>query len=531
MENIFKNIEGFYPTPNELISKMFLKLDFKRIKTVLEPEAGKGDIVKAIIERNKTQYGWETHKINDIDCIEQNSYLSSILRDEGFRVVHNDFLTFDTYKEYDLIIMNPPFSDGDKHLLKAIKLQENGGQIICLLNAETLKNPYSNIRQQLVRKLYELDADIEYIQNGFVDAERPTGVEIAMVYINIPQKVYTSDLLDGLTKSYVCEDNSDLYQETSLIDSDILKALVQQYRYECYVGTNIIREFNALCPKMLDAAKDGHPVLSLQIGKSGATVNEYIKVIRKKYWTAFMRTEKITKMLTGNLQQEYMSKINDLVNYDFTLSNVYQICADMNKHMMDALEDTILSLFDELTRVHSWYPECENNIHYFDGWKTNKAWKINKKVILPMHTWDSIWGKFRFTQYDTLRKLNDMEKVFSYLETEDYIGPELTWALQCAEDRGQTKKIHCKYFDLTFYKKGTCHIQFTHEELLAKFNLYGCQKKGWLPPSYGKKNFNEMSEEEKQVIDSFEGETHYGMVMDRKDYYISELPQMLMIGA
>ena len=40
--------------------------------------------------------------------------------------------------------MNPPFSEGDKHLLKAINIMKNGGQIVCILNAETIKNPYSN---------------------------------------------------------------------------------------------------------------------------------------------------------------------------------------------------------------------------------------------------------------------------------------------------------------------------------------------------------------------------------------------------
>ena len=38
---------------------------------------------------------------------------------------------------------------------------------------------------------------------------------------------------------------------------------------------------------------------------------------------------------------------------------------------------------------------------------------------------------------------------------------------------------------LHFSKKGTCHITFTDTKLLDKLNVYGSQKKGWLPPGFG----------------------------------------------
>lgn len=36
------------------------------------------------------------------------------------RVVFNNFLKFETFKKYDLILMNPPFSEGAYHLLKGV---------------------------------------------------------------------------------------------------------------------------------------------------------------------------------------------------------------------------------------------------------------------------------------------------------------------------------------------------------------------------------------------------------------------------
>jgi type I restriction-modification system DNA methylase subunit len=169
---VFKDIKGFYPTPRSLINKMIKGIYFNTIKTILEPSAGAGHILE-LLENEKKYY-----KHLNIDCIEINPELQLILKGKNYRLVHDDFLTYNSMKKYDIIIMNPPFLDGDKHILKALQMQEDGGTIVCILNAETLKNPFSNTRKDLVRKLKEHNAEIEYIENAFVDADRKTGVEI-----------------------------------------------------------------------------------------------------------------------------------------------------------------------------------------------------------------------------------------------------------------------------------------------------------------------------------------------------------------
>lgn len=103
--------------------------------------------------------------------------------------------------------------------------------------------------------------------------------------------------------------------------------------------------------------------------------------------------------------------------------------------------------------------------------------------------------------------------------------------LELAEKQGQTKKIPLKYFTVTFYKKGTTHIEFTNLEILHKFNLFGSQKRGWLPPSYGTAKYNDMTNEEKEVINEFEGEASYNKVMMNKGYYIVETDSLLLLPA
>ena len=45
--------KDYYPTPEHLINKMLSGVDFKMIKSILEPSAGKGDIAEKIREKEK----------------------------------------------------------------------------------------------------------------------------------------------------------------------------------------------------------------------------------------------------------------------------------------------------------------------------------------------------------------------------------------------------------------------------------------------------------------------------------------------
>ena len=65
---------------------------------------------------------------------------------------------------------------------------------------------------------------------------------------------------------------------------------------------------------------------------------------------------------------------------------------------------------------------------------------------------------------------------------------------------------------------------------MKKFNIFGSQKKGWLPPSYGKKQYHEMEQEERDVIDEFQGMVDYEYILANADRFLynpeSSLPQL-----
>lgn len=533
---MFNNNSDFFPTPKSLVNKMLQSIDFRLINSVLEPSGGKGDLLEGVKDKFKysrySSYNSQKEANYDIDTIELDENLRHVLKGKGYRVVHNDFLTYNSLKSYDLIVMNPPFSEGDKHLLKAIELQQNGGKIVCLLNAETLKYPYSNIRKDLINKLNNYNADIEYIQNAFIDAERKTKIEIALIKINIPKVEYNSTILTALKQEEQHREEA-TYNSNQVINADFLKGIVEQYNFELKAGLKLIAEYKAMQPLLINSLKNDswkNSILKLELhyeDRENTLENGYIRQIRGKYWETLFEAPQFMGLFTSNLRQQYNEKVNQLKDYDFSLYNIYTIRAELSKEMIKAVEETIINLFEEFSHKHH-YTELSNNIHYYNGWKTNQAYKINKKIIIPLNSYGYFGDRLTYN-YKVKDKLSDIEKVFNYLDdgtTEEIF---LEDALKLAEDERKTKKIELKYFYITFYKKGTCHIEFKNMDLLHKFNLFGSQRKGWLPPSYGKKSYRKMTEEEKQVINEFEGEESYKKVIHNRDYFITESSNLLRL--
>lgn len=572
-DSIVKETAQFYPTPPELVKKMLDGFELHKVNTVLEPSAGKGDILRILASED---YSYQNSQL-DVDCIEFDNNLRQILRynfsqerkDEilrrirdikdlrtydwksnkyneippdksaelklleeeektffgnGIHIVYNDFLSFETLKHYDLIIMNPPFLNGDRHLLKALDLQKNGGCIICILNAETLKNPYTETRKFLVSLLEKYNADIEYISNAFTSAERKTDVEIALIKVYIPTVVEESDIYNRFKKAEKLDE--DISEVTDLEITDYIKAAVNLFNVESKAGADLIRQYNAFVPYMSTSFNSTYetPILiltgSYEHGNDRITINEFLRRVRLKYWRALLSNPKYTGRLTTKLQEEYGRMVERLQDYDFNEFNIYTLSADMNARIKSGIEDEIIVMFDRLTEAHTWYPETQKNRHYYNGWATNKAHKIDKKVIIPCYGVFSSWtGKPDV--YNANGTLSDIERILNYFDGNMTADVDLWETIKTSFDKGITKKIPCKFFEATFYKKGTVHITFTCPKLIERFNIYAGQYKKWLPPSYGKKKYKDMTTEEKTVIDEFQGEQAYDEVLKESSYYLA----------
>lgn len=573
---------SFFPTPPELVGKMLRCIDFEQCFTFLEPSAGDGAIAWGIAER--TNIGYKESSAT-VDCIELDETLQALLRARfgaerqseytrkycelrdmdrtheqnrqmkecehmrklcsfNARLVHDDFFTFAARKHYDAIVMNPPFENGDLHLHRALDIMQDGGQIVCLLNAETIRNPYAQSRQVLMQRLGDLAAQVQFLPGEFEgrDSRRKTSVEVALVNVTIPDAPRPSLIFDRLQKAR--EEISDVPPPQSLMRiGDKVVEMVERFNFETQCGLTLIHEYLALSPYMLrEYEPEKKPysnsscILTMTVGSGrnvtqARDINKYLRKTRLKYWEALFHVPQFVGMLTSNLQDELSKTVEHMADYDFTEFNIRQTLEELQASLSQGVEDTITALFDKLSAQHSWYPECAKNIHYYNGWRTNKAHKIGMKVIIPTCGMFSnySWSK-AFETREAYKVLSDIEKILNYLDL-GCTGEVDLWAvLEAAANGGQTRNIPCKYFTVDLYKKGTTHIKFRDQDIVDKLNIYGSRRRGWLPPNYGRERYDDLAPEEQAVVDAFQGREAYEKVCADPGTWLVEPKRTLMLG-
>ena len=197
--------------------------------------------------------------------------------------------------------------------------------------------------------------------------------------------------------------------------------MIDGYNFEAALGEKLINEFAALRPYM-DPGKDhGEPLLSLKVdnrntGNNATMMNAYLFGLRAKYWSNLLRRPELTDKMTSAMQQDYYGKVNSLSEYDFSRYNIETVMREIAHQLSRGVEDSILDLFEQFSAKHSWYPECANNIHYYNGWATNKAHKVGMKVIIPSNGCCASWGREKLDSYRVNSLISDLERAMNYLD-------------------------------------------------------------------------------------------------------------------
>lgn len=504
--------DDFYPTPPAVVKKMMDVVDFTTVRTVLDPSAGKGDIIK-VVAKKFTPDRWNTSRLKFL-AIEVEQDLQQILLNLTYTeqgpydrsktvdipvpvdLVDSDFLEYPGGDHFDLIMMNPPFSNGEDHLLKAIDLLYNG-QLVCLLNAETINNPYSNKRRLLLQKLGELDARIDMLGPVFSGAERKTGVDVAMVYLRKRADVYDDPFKDA------SDDVADLDvvvdQTTDVAPKDDIGARIALYEATKNDGIEVIRKYYSRFSrvgKYIEFTGESRGI--------SETVSRFVDSLRRDYWLSLMDLPEITDKLTSEKRKEYRAMLDRRSKMEFNKRNIYAVITALHDSYGKVIEAAILDMFDVMSRQFAWLDETSKNTLHFNGWKTNKAWKVNGKVILPGYQWIGWNGKWGIP-YERREFLRDIDRVMNYFDggRRDYL--TIVDALESAFAAGKTRHIETEYFLVSCFKKGTMHLTFKDEGIHRRFNLFCCREKKWLPPAYGTKAYSDMTPEEQEVVKSFDG--------------------------
>lgn len=127
LRNGYPNVKDhqFYPTPKTITEDVAEYLGDRVENTdlkILEPSAGTGKLAQLF-----TKY--------QVTCVEVNSFFAESLQYLGFSNVHNtDFMKFKSDEKFDIIAMNPPYSEKrlENHLEKALTLLADEGELILI---------------------------------------------------------------------------------------------------------------------------------------------------------------------------------------------------------------------------------------------------------------------------------------------------------------------------------------------------------------------------------------------------------------
>jgi hypothetical protein len=176
----FRN--DLYTTPKECIDLIFKNivekdnyLYYLQNMNVLEPSAGTGRFIRHIIDMGAKL------KINNLDANEYTNELYTILKDKTkiSNVYNKDFLTFEQDKDYQLIVMNPPYSqyidnkDENKaylfHLVKAILLKSGYEKLIYIICPEIkLEGNMIKFEKAIAQRIAN-KFDLEYNEDDGLD--------------------------------------------------------------------------------------------------------------------------------------------------------------------------------------------------------------------------------------------------------------------------------------------------------------------------------------------------------------------------
>ena len=457
----------FYPTPPDVAALMLDPLDL-RGRTVLEPSAGKGDLVRECLNRGAAEVLW---------C-EKEPELWGILnttRGASPLYAYSDFLQVQAadVSHIDLIVMNPPFSADEVHILHAWEIAPPGCEIVALCNWNTCEGTYRRLQLQLA-SLVDGYGSKECLGECFTTAERPTRVSVGMVRLTKPgQRVSTADEFDGF---FLGPDDIEAQGE-GLIPYRRSRDIVQRYVEACRIYDQQVE-----AATRLHGVLDGFfgKELGLQVTVEGAPVsrNRFRKDLQKAAWKHVFAEFLPAQMATSQLARDINAFVEQQSRIPFTERNLWrmlQVVAGTQDQRVDrAVEEAIDSLTKH-TKENRWGVE---------GWVTNSGYMLNRRFIrsyMAERTWNNrgVNIKTYGSQSDEIR---DLIKALCFLTGRAY------------EEVGQPEKPSAdgifwpgEWYDWGFFRfkahlKGTVHFEFLDEEVWAAVNARYARIKGQVLP-------------------------------------------------
>lgn len=474
--DLFSDNRDFYPTPTDVINTMMLGEDILG-KVILEPSAGSGNIVRWL----------KNNGAGEVIACEKDNHLRKLLAGQC-NLIADDFLSVksEQVSHIDYIVMNPPFSEGAKHIMHAFEIAPAGCRIIALCNSTNLEkcrySTYQDLQETV--SLYGCEEDLGRV---FDNAERKTDVWVSLV------KLYKDGEGKDEFANYLFsdeEDSLDRNETEGIVQYNVVRDMVNRYTSAVKLFDETMEAANKIneIAKFSDARFDYVPIRFTTVDTRGNAVNttrqQYKKQLQRYYWRIIFNKLDMERYATNGLREQINKFIEKQVNVPFTMHNIYQVLSMVVQTTGQRMDKALLEAFDLICSLSA------ENSTAGEKWKTNANYMINKKFIVPYMTdydarWPSNYVKLSYssnkdkiddvvkalcyitgTNYDSLINLNS----FLY-DNRIYYGEWFEWA----------------FFRIKGFKKGTMHFEFLDENVWMKFNQSVAKQRGWVLPKKGKR--------------------------------------------
>lgn len=463
----------FYPTPAEVIETM-LQGETIENKTILEPSAGKGDIVDYLNE-----YGAK----NVLTC-EINADLQIILKTKS-TFLTDDFLNLksEQISHIDLIVMNPPFSNAEKHILHALEVAPRGCKIIALCNSETINNAHTATRKELKSIIEATSGTVTDLGQCFEQAERKTGVNVSMIKIQKAGESYNSEF-----EGFFMNEEPEEVQGNGILKHDHIKELVNRY----VAAVKLFDEQITVGQKMsrlLNSFYSGNICFQITENESIKTRERFKKDLQKDAWSFVFGKMNMQKYATKGLMEDINKFVEQQQNIPFTMRNIYHMLSIVIATQEQRMDKAIIEVFDRVTHHH------HDNRYNVKGWKTNGHFLVGKKFILPYMINPAKEYGYTSDCYTSLRSAHDgiipdFEKALCHItgdpfETSEYINYQWTRKGITSVNTSINRNTYGIWYESHFfkykgYKNGNMHFEFKDEKIWELFNKRVAKIKGYV---------------------------------------------------
>lgn len=446
----------FYPTPSHVIDMMVGDLSLQD-KTVLEPSSGKGDIVRYCSKKGAK-----------VIACEKNKQLSSLSSNDAEMIGFDFFeVTRQQVSHVDFIIMNPPFSNADAHILHAYEIAPENCTIIALCNYETISNDYSMRRSRLTSLIEESGSSLN-LGDVFSDAERTTGINIGLVTL------YTKQGDDFDISGYfdLSEDNEK--QENGLIPYNVIRDVVNRY----VSGMRLYDKVSDIGVQMNDllslfGTKNYSFICSEENKK--VTKDAFRKELQKSAWRCVFDKLDMRSRVTNSLYEQLNAFVEKNQNIPFTMKNVYKMVEMIAGTHGNRMNKALIDAFYSMTK------HTHENRYKVEGWKTNSSYMINKKIIIHQGAELNWSGKLAVNSWSYAgQRLQDLIKALCYLMGVSY-NPDMQPS--CVSEVFESNTWYDSYFfEFKVFKKGTMHLKFKDIKVWENFNKKVAEIEGYPLP-------------------------------------------------